>query len=82
MLKDAPNTDVWHCILGLVRSALITAVEICRSFLCGRFQPLEGHMRYRILLCVTAKETPFSGQPLAVNVLARIYPTWCDIFNK
>lgn len=82
MLKDVPNTDVWHCILGLVCSALITVVEICRSFLCGRFQPLEGHMRYRILLCVTGKETPFSGQPLAVNVLARIHPAWCDIFNK
>lgn len=34
-------------------------------------------MKYKILLCVTAKhlEIPFSGQPLAVNMLARIYPT-------
>lgn len=39
VLKEAPNTDVWHCILGLVCSALIIAVGICRSFNVAGFNP-------------------------------------------
>lgn len=69
MINDASNTEVWHCMLVLVCPALIIIVVIGRRLLSGRFQRIEGYMRYQILLCVLAKEAPFSGQLLAVNLL-------------
>lgn len=82
MINDASNTEVWHYMLVLVCPALIIIVVICRRLLGGRFQPVEGYMRYKILLCVPAKEAPFSEQLLAVNPLARICLAWCDILHK
>lgn len=82
MINGVSNTDIWHYILVLVCPTLIIVLEICKSFLGSRFQPVGCHMRYKILLCAPAKEASFSGQPLAVNLLARIYPAWYDIFNK
>lgn len=79
MISAASNTEVWHCTLVLVCPALIIIVVIGRRLLSGRFQRIEGYVRYQILLCVLAKEASFSGQLLAVNLLCL---AWCDILNK